>query len=465
MKLVAIALLVLGLQEKRAVPDDPALKEAEKSVRALFKEEFAKKTLPDKKALAKKLLAQGRETANNAATQHAILTMAIDLAVQTVDVDTASSAMSELSRHFEGDVVAQRTPTLTALGKAVKTPDDVKLLARAYLSLADDAMTDDRYDGAAKAAEAAGAQAKRAKDMGLISAAEAKSKEAAGRKTRFDNVKKAKEVLAAMPDDAAANLEVGKFTCFVKGDWAGGLPLLAKGPDGPLKDVAAKDVANPTKPADRAAVGNAWWDAAEAAVPDEKAVLRERAGHWYQQLPAAEKKKVQPRMEQITLERLSRGSWVDLNDPALFGHAGKFGEPIEITVPKTGRGVSLTSKPFPPGEYDGLQIRVRMKEKGDCGVSFKGPGYTRDVGVAFKPNNGFIIAPGPTWPTGMMWEGVFPLLEEYLITVVHGNKEDVLYLNGRELTRWPNPNDSFDSMRISSDFGTIQFDKIRIRRR
>jgi hypothetical protein len=267
--LVLLLALVLGLQDKRAVPDDAAQKEAEKSVRDLFKDEFAKKTPADKRALAKKLLAQGRVPQNASATQYALLTLAIDLGIQSVDPDTCVMAMTELSNNFAIDVVAQRNTALGSLTKVAKTPDDLKALARAYLQLADEAMKVDRYDDAAKASEISGVQSKRGKDLGGITSADAKSKEVAARKARFDKVLKAKDTLAAVPDDPAANLEVGKYVCFVKGDWDAGLLLLGKGPEGPLRALALVDVGNPASPGDRLIMGDGWWDLAIAAAAVE----------------------------------------------------------------------------------------------------------------------------------------------------------------------------------------------------
>jgi len=44
------------------------------------------------------------------------------------------------------------------------------------------------------------------------------------------------------PDDAAANLALGKHLCFVAGNWAEGLPFMAKGGDDGFAHVARKDL-------------------------------------------------------------------------------------------------------------------------------------------------------------------------------------------------------------------------------
>jgi hypothetical protein len=431
--------LLLGAQDKKAVPDDAALKEAEKTVRDLFKDEFAKKTPADKRALAKRLLVQGRESKNTPATQYALLVLANDLGIQTLDLDTCVMAMTELSTHFAIDVVAQRNSSLAALSKGTKSSEDLKALAKAYLALSDEAIKIDRYDDATKAAEAAGAQAKRAKELTLVSAAEGKSKEVAARKLRFEKVEKAKETLAAAPEDPAANLEVGTYFCFVKGDWGAGLPFLGKSPDPILKNLALLDAGNPPSAGDQVLVGDGWWDRAQAAPAEERILLDDRAGSWYQQalakLEGKEKDRVQQRLFQLSGERLGRGNWVELSDPAFFGEKGKFGDPIEITVPKTGRGILSNSKAFPPGEYDAWQIRVRFKDKdqGNCSLCWEGPGYGRLMSIAMNLGEKELITAGPKFPQGLAYVGPLPLLDEYLVTVVIGRGVDIAYINGREV--------------------------------
>jgi len=70
----------MGHQEKKAaVPEAAALEEAEKLVRDLFKDEYAKKSLPAKQALAKKLRDQSAEVKDAPATRYVLLREAADL--------------------------------------------------------------------------------------------------------------------------------------------------------------------------------------------------------------------------------------------------------------------------------------------------------------------------------------------------------------------------------------------------
>jgi len=53
----------------------------------------------------------------------------------------------------------------------------------------------------------------------------------------------ARAAVEKAPEDAKANLELGKLLCFDAGDWAGGLAHLAKGADKDFAPVAEKDLA------------------------------------------------------------------------------------------------------------------------------------------------------------------------------------------------------------------------------
>src|SRR5262249_14401733 len=87
----------------------------------------------------------------------------------------------------------------------------------------------------------------------------------------------------------------------VKGEWDKGLPMLAKGSDAKLKELAQKELAGPKDAAEQAAVGDGWWDYAEIDKPGKRQ-LHARACYWYEQavagLPALAKAKVEGRLKE-----------------------------------------------------------------------------------------------------------------------------------------------------------------------
>jgi hypothetical protein len=119
-------------------------------------------------------------------------------------------------------------------------------------------------------------------------------------------VEAATKTLMKAPNDPDANTTLGRYRCFAKGDWYAALPMLAKGSDNVLKDLAAKDLQQPTKPEDQVAVGDAWWDLAKKDKRGAKEQLQGRAAHWYRQalpgLSGLEKDKVEGRLKSVEPE-------------------------------------------------------------------------------------------------------------------------------------------------------------------
>jgi hypothetical protein len=88
--------------------------------------------------------------------------------------------------------------------------------------------------------------------------------------------------LAAKPGDPAASLVLGRFLCLARGEWAKGLPLLAKGSDMALKALADRDLAGATTRENMLALGDAWREYGKAqSVASAQRRAEQRAEHWY----------------------------------------------------------------------------------------------------------------------------------------------------------------------------------------
>src|SRR5438270_213707 len=62
--------------------------------------------------------------------------------------------------------------------------------------------------------------------------------------------------------DPKANLVMGRFQAFTKGNWEKGLPLLARGSDPALKALAKVELASPEDAQGQLALAEGWWKAA-----------------------------------------------------------------------------------------------------------------------------------------------------------------------------------------------------------
>jgi hypothetical protein len=150
----------------------------------------------------------------------------------------------------------------------------------------DEAILKEDYAGAVKAAVAAQSAARASGDGAQLRAATARLADVRLLQAQAVKVAPLMEKLKKSPDDAAANLELGRFLCFWRGDWDHGLPFLAKGSDGDLKALAQEDLAAGIDVPMQFAVANAWWTYSSRLEGPPKAFSRDRAAEIYVRIVA-----------------------------------------------------------------------------------------------------------------------------------------------------------------------------------
>jgi hypothetical protein len=267
------------------VPSAMERGKAEKVVREVFKEDFARQGPESRKSLAAKLLAEASQ-GDDLAAQYVLFQDSSELAASAGDLNGALHAVDAMALIFAVDSIDLKSRALTVASHWATKRADAAALAHASVSLADEAVAANHYDTAAKVAAEAETAAKTAEDAALLREAHAKVEEIQIYVRLAQGVKLAEEELKRHPDDPDANLAVGKFLCFVKGDWDGGAPHLSRGADRDLAAAAKLDLARPSEPNAQLAVGNAWWDLSQDPKPGLKATAR-RAATWYRKaLPA-----------------------------------------------------------------------------------------------------------------------------------------------------------------------------------
>jgi hypothetical protein len=257
---------------KRApVPDPAKQREAEKLVKELFKDQYSKKTPSDRKALAKLLLEQGGQSQADPAVMWVLYREAQDVALQVAAVDLAIKGIEETARIFDVDALLMKTTALGAAAKTAKTPDEFGALAESILKHVEELVRADQYDSADKLMTASVQSAKKTTDSGLIARATTRAKEVAEAKSLYQSEKGVLQTLAKTPDDPGANLEMGKFLCFVKGSWDLGLRFLVKGSDEALKSLAEKELSIPAQVTERVSLADGWYD---LSVKDKSALRK-----------------------------------------------------------------------------------------------------------------------------------------------------------------------------------------------
>ncbi|HEX3659585.1 MAG TPA: SUMF1/EgtB/PvdO family nonheme iron enzyme [Pirellulales bacterium] len=267
---------------KLPIPSAEGQREALKLIKELYKDEYAQAKQPEAKAaLAEKLLNESQQTKDDATALYCVLQEARELAVEAASPALAERAIGMLAGHFAVEPLKELAASLDAMTDKPHPADANHKIAEMALGRIEETLTADDFETAKQLADTALAAGRKAKDAALTKRVVEVGKTVTAAKQQWDGWHKGQAALAKTPDDTAANLAVGRYLALVQGDWEQGLVHLAKGPDGPLKDLAAKGLKPPTEPAALAELGDAWFAASDKAKGKDKADLRAGAAYWY----------------------------------------------------------------------------------------------------------------------------------------------------------------------------------------
>jgi formylglycine-generating enzyme len=404
---------------KAAVPATADLQKAEKEIRDVFKKEYQEKDPAKRRELAEKMLAQGVETPGDPAIRFVLLREAREIAAQALALATAFDAVDKIVELFADVKPVELKAALMALArKNARTAEDALAIAEFDMKLAEYAIGEGDYRTALASAKSAEKTAQSAKNADLAQRAGDLAREIPGIEREGEAARKAEATLAAAPDDPAASLVYGKYLCFVKGEWDRGLPLLAKGSDAGLKDVATQELQKSVvQSGDAEAIGalaDKWYElAGKSGNALDKRRFLGRAADLYHSAAASAtgflKSKIDRRLEELKSKSapsaVSKGRTVDLAGVKMelvLVPAGEFmmgsndGDGEEKPVHKV-----RISKPFHLGKYEvtvaqfrafaqatkyqteaeragrGWGVRVSGWEE-KAGINWRTPGFKQD---------------------------------------------------------------------------------------
>jgi hypothetical protein len=267
--------------DRKPVPPKDAQDEAQDLIRSLFKREYAKTKASDRSALAAKLLQQGHETTDDAAAQYVLFRESRDLAARGADALGVVRAADAMAAAFQLEPGESLVPAVEVLARASGTQATARATVEVMMSAADEVRFAGHWDNALAILKEAGYALQRAANSALSTRLRDKFREIEFIRAEAEKVKAPLARLESNPDDAEANLAVGKFKCLLLQKWEEGLPLLAKGSDAKLKAAAERDLkADRGNDDDQIAAGDEWYDLAATAGP-YRSGMQLRAYHWY----------------------------------------------------------------------------------------------------------------------------------------------------------------------------------------
>ena len=299
---VLSSVMVVADDTRLSVPSKAELKLKSSAVAEIYKAQFdnARKST-DKIELAKKMIADGKNTFDDPIGRFVLLRIARDIAAQQGDLSTTLEAIELIDNHYAVDrgemQLEAATITVNNLSNKAERLNAIVLLE----PLIDAAITADKFDQATALTNLAAKCAKTSRELKSVNYLANRLLEIEEIEKRFKKVKQAKEILLDNPTDPSSNLVMGEFFCFAKGDWKKGSPLLALGSDEELKTAALLELE--PKP-DAMKLGEAWFAISKKLSGFAQARAKSHAGEWYQRaLPSLRgltKRKVEAQLVELT---------------------------------------------------------------------------------------------------------------------------------------------------------------------
>ncbi len=264
-----------------SIPDKATILAKTKEVRQVFKDDYANRDPNARAAFAERLATSAYQTTRDSAMAYVLATEARDQAMQAGEVQIFTDAGNFLTDTFgidthDDDIVAfGRLQNLS--GRSAEWYGG--LLDEINRRVAELVARDD-FDRAVRYASVGKTIASKAADTATAQEWTTRIKDLSTLRTQFGSYKSSRQALQENPDDAAANTKWGTYLCFLKGDFAAGLPHLAKGSDAAMAALAKRDMTPSGGVAEAVALADEWWDYGEKSKAF-RTHARQHAGELY----------------------------------------------------------------------------------------------------------------------------------------------------------------------------------------
>jgi hypothetical protein len=203
------------------------------------------------------------------------------LAASGSDGPLAFSIADKLADRFAVDGAEEKFNVLLSLQKNARSPEAGQALVPLANEAIDQAVAADKYEVAGKIVRMASGWAVKLHSPQLATQEKARASEIEQMKREYGKSVDALAILEKRPDDPEANFAVGYFQGPIKGDFANALPKLAKGSEPTFRELAGKELTEPTDVSAQAALADGWWNVAEDKHEPAKGNLHWHAAQWY----------------------------------------------------------------------------------------------------------------------------------------------------------------------------------------
>ena len=265
--------------ERLPVPNSAAQTKIQNEIRSQYKEDYAKRDPADQLSLAGNFRAQAAAASNDPVRQYVFLREARELATNAGNFDIGFAIIDDIAKLFTIDAEEWKVDVLVNASdrSTLPKPD----LVENYLKVCAAALDIGNVQLAHQSCLLATRTAQATRNPPLVQRVRQYELRVHDASRALTAVVSAAGKLKAHPDDPDANLQVGRYLCFVQHQWDQGLPLLVHGSDKQLRELAEKDQEGPNDSTAMAALADSWWELPDTKQTPQKAA-RERAVHWYQ---------------------------------------------------------------------------------------------------------------------------------------------------------------------------------------
>ena len=266
-----------------------------KTLKDIYKREYAQRKPDERIAFARKLLDQGLATTDDLVARFVFLREAQEMAAKAGNLDTGLKAVEALSAGYAIDAGEQRLRFYTALMPAVDNLEVARAVIDGHLALVAEAVAADEYPFALRAATQADGFARRLKDASVPARTQVVLDQTKALAAEYAALGPLRDLIGdyTVPGHA----KYGRFACFEKGDWEKGLSHLAQGDDVALKALALGEAAAAT-PEANLACADAWYDWAQKQKAKARSGALAHAGELY--------RRALPGLTGLTLARIDK---------------------------------------------------------------------------------------------------------------------------------------------------------------
>jgi hypothetical protein len=288
------------------LPDEAARKQAGQAVLSIYKKQLITARTPEEHlVLADEMLRKADDSDSDPAAQYALMDRARAQSASAGDAGRALDIIDQIGQRFQIEPLRMKVETLTkTIQDGTQSLDRDHEIGDSVLDVMQQLGRAEKFDAAAQLGSLYHDHIRRPFNGDLIRRVAAQVKVMREDQAELTKIEGPRNVLKGKPDDPEANAAVGRYLCFIRGDWEAGLPILAKGTASPLARLARLESAAAETPAARLKLADAWWDQAEKEPAGaSKLAHYRRARHWYEacaeDLSGPDRAKAQKRTERI----------------------------------------------------------------------------------------------------------------------------------------------------------------------